>query len=175
MITEVEIRETAASDLALLERLYRHSFPDEDLISLVGDLITLDANVLSLAADAKGAMIGHIAFTRGTVGAGGPRVALLAPLAVASDLQRKGVGRALVAAGFERLAKASIAHVYVLGDPGYYARLGFKREDCVRPPYQLPDEWTGAWQSIRLSDAAVAPAGALDLPAVWLKPQLWLP
>ena len=89
--------------------------------------------------------------------------------------RRQGLGRALVNAGFDRLAEESILYVFVLGDPAYYSRLGFTCENAVMPPYALPPEWDGAWQSVRLRGATSPPPGSLDLPPVWLRPELWLP
>lgn len=173
----IDIRETRSEDLPALERLYRVAFPDEDLLPLVRALLAGDQDVLSLAAVAGEVIVGHVAFTRCTIGEDGPRAALLGPLAVAPDRQRRGIARALVAAGHDRLAGEGIGHVFVLGDPAFYNRLGFTREDAVEPPYALPDEWDGAWQSLRLGmrDAAPPPAGGLMLPAVWLRPELWGP
>jgi hypothetical protein len=31
------------------------------------------------------------------------------------------------------------------------------------------------WQSVRLRGAANPPPGSLNLPPVWLRPELWLP
>jgi putative acetyltransferase len=175
MTAESEIRKTTPGDIPALERLYRATFPDEDLVVLVRELVSGAGDVLSLAAVADGAIAGHVAFTRCTIGESGTRAALLAPLAVAPDRQRQGLGRALVIAGFDRLSEESIPYVFVLGDPAYYSRLGFTREDAVMPPYALPPEWDGAWQSVRLRGATSPPPGSLDLPPVWLRPELWLP
>ena len=53
-----------------------------------------------------------------------PAVAL-APLAVAADLRRRGIGAALVRRGLALLAERGEQLVFVLGDPAYYARFGF--------------------------------------------------
>ena len=171
----IDTRETGSEDLPALERLYRHTFPDEDLLPLVRDLLAGDQDVLSLAAIEGAAIVGHVAFTRCMIGADGLRAALLGPLAVAPDHQRQGIARAIVAAGHDRLAREGIGHVFVLGDPAFYSRLGFTREDAVNPPYALPDEWDGAWQSLGLLDGPPPPAGDLTLPAVWMRPELWGP
>ena len=175
MTAESEIRKTTPGDIPALERLYRATFPDEDLVVLVRELVSGAGDVLSLAAVADGAIAGHVAFTRCTIGESGTRAALLAPLAVAPDRQRQGLGRALVIAGFDRLSEESIPYVFVLGDPAYYSRLGFTREDAVMPPYALPPEWDGAWQSRILGDEAVPLTGRLSVPPQWLQPALWAP
>jgi putative acetyltransferase len=49
----------------------------------------------------------------------------LAPLAVAPDLQRRGIGSALIRAGHRHLAARGERLVFVLGCPAYYARFGY--------------------------------------------------
>jgi putative acetyltransferase len=60
----------------------------------------------------------------------------LAPLSVAADYRRRGVGAALVEAGHERLRAAGESIIFVLGDCSYYDRLGYLAQaastfDCV--------------------------------------------
>jgi putative acetyltransferase len=49
----------------------------------------------------------------------------LAPLAVAPEHQRKGVGSALVRAGLDQCTLLGFGAVVVLGHPEYYHRFGF--------------------------------------------------
>lgn len=49
----------------------------------------------------------------------------LAPMAVAPDHQRKGVGSALVRSGLARCKELDFSAVVVLGHPEYYPRFGF--------------------------------------------------
>ena len=102
-------------------------------------------------------------------------VALLGPLAVMPSRQRQGVGRTLIRAGFDRLAQGIVRRVLVLGDPAYYGRFGFLRENSILPPYELPAAWTAAWQSISLGADAARIAGKLRPTAAWLQPALWAP
>jgi putative acetyltransferase len=100
-------------------------------------------------------------------------LALLGPVAVAPDWQRRGVGKALIQAGVERLRQAPVAAICVLGDPGYYGPLGFAPERAIAPPFPLPEGWREAWQSLFLNRAAGVPAGQLRVPAAWRDPALW--
>jgi putative acetyltransferase len=101
--------------------------------------------------------------------------ALLGPLAVAPAWQRQGIGSAIVRAGLRRLEDANVSRVYVLGDPAYYGRLGFLPETLVEPPFPLPAEWDGAWQSRDLGKTTTPCAGKLSVPPQWLQPALWAP
>ncbi|MFC3614406.1 GNAT family N-acetyltransferase [Lutimaribacter marinistellae] len=166
----MEIRETRAVDRTKLLALYPKAFPEEDLTAVVAALLDRE-DVLSLTAVA-GDPIGHVAFTRCGPDRSG---ALLGPLAVSPDNQAAGIGTALVRAGFDRLTEGGVHQVFVLGDPSYYQRFGFEAEHSVEPPYALPAEWDGAWQSVSLAGRAPLPAGPLSLPAPWMDRSLWAP
>ena len=175
MIDEIEIRESLPSDVASIEKFYPDAFPDEDLLPLVRELLREGAFVLSLVGIVDRARVGHVIFTTCRIAGGTDNVALLGPLAVAPACQRRGIGNALVREGLQRLKNAGVVQVYVLGDPAYYERLGFEPEAGVTPPYPLPDEWRGAWQSVSLQNAEQPPHGKLCVPQPWRQPALWSP
>jgi putative acetyltransferase len=172
---DIEIRPSRPEDMASIEKLYPAAFPDEDLLPLVRTLLTEEPGILSLVAEAGGAPVGHILFTLCAVTGSEARAALLAPLAVAPEWQRKGIGSALIREGLSRLKRDGVAHVYVLGDPAYYGRSGFRPETGVAPPYPLPEEYRDAWQSLGLGSAPLPGHGKLKLPDVWMQPALWGP
>lgn len=171
----IEIRETVPGDLALIEAVYRDAFPDEDLLPLVRALLQEAQVALSLAGLIGSTLVGHVIFTRCGIAGSSDKVALLGPLAVDPARQRQGIGSAIVRAGLQRLEDAGVSHVYVLGDPAYYGRLGFVPETVVAAPYPLPAEWSGAWQSISLRGAEPPCRGKLSVPKPWLEPALWAP
>lgn len=171
----IEIRESVPRDLASIEVLYPDAFPDEDLLPLVRELLQDAPAALSLVGIIDSSLVGHVIFTTCRVTGNIDKVALLGPLAVASAWQKQGIGSAIVRAGLQGLENAGVTHVYVLGDPAYYGRLGFAPETCVAPPYPLPAEWRGAWQSISLRSAEPPRRGKLSVPQPWLQPTLWAP
>lgn len=175
MIDDLDIRESRRDDLSALEELYPAAFPDEDLLPVVRNLLGLSSGVLSLVATVEEAVIGHVAYTTCGVEGTDQRVELLAPLCVSPDWQRRGVGKALIRAGFDRLTKAGACKVLTLGDPDFYKRSGFRAETQIAPPYRLPKEWEGAWQSVDLSEAGRELSGKLAPPEVWRDEALWLP
>lgn len=178
-MTAAAIRDGVPGDREAIRALYAAAFPEEDLVPLVTDLIGSDACRLSLVAAEGDGPVGHIAFTDCAftdcaIAGCADRAVLLGPLAVAPARQRQGIGSALVRAGFARIAAGGPVHVFVLGDPAWYGRLGFAPETRVAPPYPLPEAWRAAWQSVRLGGAAPA-RGTLSVPAPWNQAALWAP
>ena len=172
---EIEIRESAPGDLISIEALYPDVFPNEDLLPLVTELLQEATIALSLVGIIGPSLVGHVIFTTCGVAGSSDKVALLGPLAVAPAWQRRGIGSALVRAGLQQLDSAGVTRVFVLGDPAYYGRLGFVPETRVVPPYPLPAEWRGAWQSRSLRSAEPPRLGKLSVPQPWLQPALWAP
>ena len=173
MAEHIDIRETRPGDAGAIETLYPDAFPDEDLLPVVTALHDEDSGVLSLVALADNAVVGNVIFTMCGVDGRPESAALLAPLAVASDRQGQGVGTAVVHAGLQRLRESGVTYVFVLGDPAYYSRFGFEREDGVAPPYPLPEEWAGAWQSLCLDGSKPDLRGKLSVPEPWRQEALW--
>lgn len=169
-----EFRETLPGDLPALGSLYPRAFPDEDLLPLVRQLMRLGPEIMSLTALVDNAIAGHVLFTTCGLERGAARIALLGPLATVPDRRRQGIGGALIRAGLQRLRDAGTALVCVLGDPAYYGRHGFSPETGVTPPYALPVEWQGAWQSLHLGGDALL-SGRLAVPGPWRDPVLWAP
>jgi putative acetyltransferase len=159
----------------LIEGLYGAAFPDDDLLPLVRELLRETRVVLSLVAMVDEVLAGHVMFTTCSIAEKADRVALLGPLAVAPALQRQGIGSWLVRAGLQRLERADTSRVYVLGDPAWYRRFGFEPDDAVTPPYPLPEEWCGAWQSLSFRNGNSCPSGKLSVPQPWRRPALWAP
>ncbi|NBB51897.1 GNAT family N-acetyltransferase [Rhizobium sp. CRIBSB] len=166
------LSETLPADEAQIPELYASAFPEEELVPLVEALLP-EPGVLSLSARTGALLIGHVLFTRGAVEGRPESVALLGPLAVHRDHQRRGVGKSLIAEGLARLKTQGVAEVLVLGDPTYYSRSGFRPASHVVPPYPLPSEWTEAWQWQRLDGGDDNLGGRLLLPQAWMRPELW--
>ncbi len=173
MPSNFEIREHLPSDDAELESLYRDAFPNEDLVPLVRDLSEDESVAPVLVAFIGSRIVGHAIFTPCGITGSDQRVALLGPVAVASDSQRQGIGRGLIQEGLRRLKAANAHRVFVLGDPKYYGQFGFVPESQIAPPYPLPAEWVGAWQSKCLGKSAEHGIGKLVVPRQWQQEALW--
>ncbi len=98
---------------------------------------------ISLVAESDGEVIGHIMFSPISL-AGYPDLKImgLAPMSVAPEHQRRGIGSALVRAGLEQCRQMGIAAVVVLGHAKYYPRFGFTSASRfgLDSDYNVPEE-----------------------------------
>jgi putative acetyltransferase len=96
-----------------------------------------------VAVDTDGDVTGHVACTRGTVGAA--PVLALGPLSVRPDRQRRGVGKALVHAVLGAADALGEPLVALLGSTRYYPRFGFRLASEYGITPQRP-EWEPDFQ-----------------------------
>ena len=175
MTQKLEIRDGVSADIGAIELLYPDAFPDEDLLPLVRDLLADATVATSIIGEINSRIVGHVVFTKCGVTGERANAALLGPLAVTPSRQGLGIGSALVRAGLQQLKDEDVRVVCVLGDPAFYGRLGFLPESSIRPPFRLPAEYEGAWQSQILCDMGAAYSGELSVPGPWRQSSLWNP
>ena len=87
---------------------------------------------LSLVAEDTEQIVGHIAFSPVTIADGSRGWYGIGPVSVLPDLQGKGIGGALIRRGVEDMRLRDAQGIVLLGDPGYYARFGFKPEPALK-------------------------------------------
>ncbi|MBS5150438.1 MAG: N-acetyltransferase [Butyricicoccus pullicaecorum] len=122
---------------------------------------------LELVAENQGDIIGHILMTvheDHEMASIAPAL-YLAPLSVAPMFQRQGVGSALVKAACEYGAALGYRAVFLVGDPAYYSRFGFRSvtEFGLQNCSQIPDIYV---QAVELHPDALKDAqGGLYLSA----------
>jgi predicted N-acetyltransferase YhbS len=121
-----------------------------------------------------GRVIGAILFTPLVFQDDPRRAMLLAPVAVATDRQGRGVGQALIAHGLDALRGEGVDVAVTYGDPAFYGRVGFRQitEETARPPFPL--SLPHGWLAQALDGGPLAPlkgpsrcAPALSDPAFW--------
>lgn len=90
--------------------------------------------LVSLVAEAGGAVAGHVLFSRMDVEADGAALlaAGLAPVSVAPERQGRGIGAALIRAGLDALRAQGVAINFVLGNEAYYQRFGYSPDLAAR-------------------------------------------
>lgn len=137
------IRAEEPRDWAAVHTVNVSAFETAAEANLVGALREQAHPLVSLIAEDKGALVGHIMFSPVSI-SGHPalRIMGLAPMAVAPEHQRKGIGSALVRAGLEQCKQLGFGAVVVLGHPAYYSRFGFSSSARfgIGCEYQVPDE-----------------------------------
>lgn len=128
----MNIRHETPADIEAIRRINLEAFRDHPVSRqtehlIVEELRRAGALEISLVAQEGNEVVGHIAFSRATVGGRDLGWRLLGPVAVLPGRQRKGVGSALVRAGLDELRALDAAGCALVGDPAYYMRLGFRQ------------------------------------------------
>lgn len=155
------VRDVAGSDEAVIKELVTSAFGQDTEARLVHTLRHCGALVLEqVAVTPAGEVVGHVAFSRVTPFAAGPgqalAVACMAPVSVWPEMQKQGVGSALISSSLGKLKQQGEDLVLVLGPPSYYPRFGFDPELArkVQAPYA-----GDAFMALALTEA-----GSRDLP-----------
>ncbi|MBI1298871.1 GNAT family N-acetyltransferase [bacterium] len=118
-------------------------------------------DLFNFVAEDEGRIVGAISFSRMRFEDDNDmETFLLAPVAVHSDHQGKGIGQALINHGLKELKDAGVGIVFTYGDPAFYGKVGFRpiSPETVAAPFELsfPEGWLG--QSL-LDDSTEMPAG----------------
>ena len=133
----MNIRLEQASDVEQIWAVNADAFTTDVEANLVNTLRDSGCPMVSLVAEEGDQIVGHILFTpvelsgdgsdseENDLNAKGLKLMGLAPMAVAGDYQKKGVGSQLVKAGLEHCKTLGVDVVVVLGHPDYYPRFGF--------------------------------------------------
>ena len=105
-----------------------------------------------VAVDPTGELVGHLLLSEGDlVAEDGSRrpVWMIGPVAVVPELERRGVGSALMRAAIVLATERGQPVLVLLGHPTYYPRFGFEsaRAIGIEPPQPWSD---AAWMALRL-------------------------
>ena len=137
------IRDEEQKDRVAVHAVNASAFETPAEADLVDALRGQAHPVVSLVAVEGGTIVGHIMFSPVSLsGHPGLKIMGLAPMAVASEYQRKGIGSALVRAGLERCKLLGFGAVVILGHAGYYPRFGFSPPTRfgIKCEYEVPEE-----------------------------------
>ena len=157
------IRPEAADDAGSVRDVLRAAFQGEAEATLADELRADGDIVLSLVAvDQNDGVVGYVAFPRLSV-AGVP-CAALAPVAVAPEYQRRGIGQALIEQGMSMLRQRGEKLVFVLGEPAYYARFGFDPTTAAA----FTSDYSGPYFMASRADGAPA-SGAVRYPPAFAR------
>ena len=170
MTAEVSVRPEAGGDGDAIRAVHLSAFhPSTDEADLVPRLHQDGDAVLSLVAEQKGEIVGHIMLSRMNVSGDGRgyRALGLAPVGVKYWAQDGGVGKALIQSALAEAKALGEEIVFVVGDPDYYVRFGFSQQAAApfASPYAGRTWFMARWLDQNLTpprsgEAAYAPAFA---------------
>jgi putative acetyltransferase len=121
------VRPESTADHEAVRNVNRLAFGQEEEAQLVDALRDGGYVRVSLVAERGGRVVGHILFSELPVirGAGTVPALALAPMAVLPDLQRQGIGSALVRRGLEACRQQGHRIVVGFGHLHFYPHFGF--------------------------------------------------
>jgi putative acetyltransferase len=170
----VLIRREAAADHDTIRALHRAAFthgatddgrPASDglLEATLVDELRADGDLVPeltlVAVDAQGEVVGHVAMSAATLDGRTGEVVALGPIGVKPDLQRDGIGSALMHATVAAADAMGLRGIVLLGHADYYPRFGF--ESAVDHHVTPPQDWGRDNFLLRRLDAWVGcPGGA---------------
>ena len=118
---------------AAIWQLHAAAFPSRAEADLVDRLRADGDLIFSLVGIEVGQPVGHVAFSKMRA----PFRALgMAPVAVDSYFRRRGVAARLIEAGLSAARDEGWDAIFVLGNPDYYRRFGFRAERAA--PFESP-------------------------------------
>ena len=140
----MNIRKEKDSDKEKIWKVNAEAFETEAEANLVNALRDSGIPFISLVAEEDEEIVGHILFTPVELidDDSGLKLIGLAPMAVLTKLQKKGIGSQLVKTGIENCSTQGYDAVVVLGHPEYYPKFGFvpSVKYGIKSEYDAPDE-----------------------------------
>lgn len=170
----MHIRQIKIGDYRAAYRLIRQSFAQSQVSDgheqdwvIAQRSTTSYVPALELVAEQAGGLVGHVMLTERTVQTeeGECTALYLAPLCVRPDQRGQGIGGALLAEAFTRAAQMGYRAAFLVGDPAYYSRFGFRpvTDFGIENGSPVPDRYV---QAVELHPGALqAIHGTLHLSA----------
>lgn len=161
MTAVVTVRPEQAGDIEAIDDVVFCAFGREDEARLVAQLRRDGDATISLVAVVGDAVIGHVLLS--PMAAPFPALGL-APVSVAPKHQKQGVGAALVNAAIAQARQDEWSAIFVLGDPVYYGRFGFRADLAAgfSSPYAGPH-----FMVLPLTDALPVVSGKVSYAAAF--------
>lgn len=170
------------NDAAEIERLFIKTFSDsegqaegERIGRLARDLMSgmPEGDVYCFVAREDGPIVGAIFFSQITFQAE-IKAFILAPVAVHTDRQGKGIGQRLIKFGLDALAKDGVELAITYGDPRFYAKVGFQSVREAVIPAPLPLQRPEGWLAQSLQGEEIQPIkGKSSCVEALNKPEYW--
>ncbi|OGW37389.1 MAG: hypothetical protein A2Y97_01300 [Nitrospirae bacterium RBG_13_39_12] len=122
----MNIREEKDTDINRIAEIHNRAFNGPTEARIINKLRKNGNLTISLVAETDGKILGHISYSpmynknKEVIGIG------LAPVAVLPSHKKKGIGSELIRKGNDIALSKGYTRIFVLGDPAYYSRFGFR-------------------------------------------------
>jgi putative acetyltransferase len=152
-----QIREEAPSDRLTVHEVQEAAFGRPDEADIVDRVRASASPHLSLVAEMRGRVVGHIFFSQVSIDGSRPAPPSggLAPVGVHPSVQGRGAGSALIRAGLRACPEFGWKAVFLVGDPAYYSRFGFVLAAPLGLHYES-EAFDSAFQVLELEPGALA-------------------
>lgn len=123
----IQVRPERPDDHPAVFELNLRTFQRPMEAQLVERLRPVVKPLVSLVAVADQRLVGHILFTPAQIDGSHQLLAMgIGPMAVHPERQRQGIGSRLLQVGIDACRIAAIELLFVVGDPAFYQRFGFR-------------------------------------------------
>ena len=131
MHQKITIRTETDADVRAITEVTEAAFQTMEISDhteqfIVTALRKAGALTVSLVAELDGRVVGHIAFSPITMSDGTADWYGMGPVSVLPQVQRQGIGKALVPEGLARLKGFDARGCCLVGHPEYYRKFGFQ-------------------------------------------------
>jgi putative acetyltransferase len=167
----IRVRQATDDDWPAILDVHRRAFGRDEEAGMADAVRASDGFVPELSliavsdvATSGGQALGHVLTSWVGLEGSERRLLQLGPIGVLPELQRQGIGSALVRASLDAARALGEPIVLLEGNPKYYARFGFARADelGLLPPPEALYDW--AFQVAVLDEAAPLPQGRVVYP-----------
>jgi predicted N-acetyltransferase YhbS len=137
---QIEIRDELPEDYEQITQITIAAFTNHPYSNcreyiLVEKLREKKSLTVSLVAIVNGEVAGHVAFSPVQVAGIACNWYSVGPLSVKPELQKQGIGSALMRAGMEKIKGIGGQGCVLVGDPLYYVRFGYHNSDIMTFPH----------------------------------------
>ncbi len=161
-MNDLTIRLETPADHIGIGQINQDAFKQKEEADLVAALREDGAVRLSLVAELKGRLVGHILFSDLSIERDGHLIegVALAPMSVSPDHQNQGIGSALVREGIDICNSLGVEAIVVLGHTSFYPRFGFdpKLAEPLSSPFKQAG---GAYMALELIDGVLKGGGTV--------------
>ena len=178
----MEYTKAHPSDATEIERLFIKTFSDSEG-QAEGDMIgrlardfmsgTPEGDLYCFVAREDGQIVGSIFFSRITFESE-IKAFILAPVAIQTEQQGKGIGQGLIRFGLDALLKDGVDLAITYGDPNFYSKVGFQSVTAAVVPAPLRLQHPEGWLAQSLKGDEIEPIkGKSSCVEALNKPEYW--